>query len=101
MARILDNPNGNTDRAIVEYVPEELLPKVFGAERAIGDELKSTMTIASAIQAIAWKDLWANAPHIVKGKEFKYSNCTVIDGLYVVTFYTEMPEIKSPQPEAR
>jgi len=92
MARILDNPNGNTDRAIVEYAPEELLPKVFDAEKS---------TFGNAIQSIAWKDLWANAPHIVKGKEFKYSNCTVIDGLYIVTFYTELPEIKSPQPEAR
>lgn len=92
MAKILNNPSGNTDRVSIVYSPEEILPKVFDVE-------KGMLRITDAIKTIAWKDLWANAPQLLKDRELKYGNTTVLDGNYVVTFYEEMP-VGTPTPEA-
>jgi hypothetical protein len=103
MAKILNNPSGNQDRVIVQYSPEEILPKTFGVENSNQPDspVQSGFMISNAIQSIAWKDLWANAPHIVKGKKLKYGNVTVLEGNYVVTFYNELPVIEEPAPEAK
>ena len=89
MARILNNPDGNNDRVQVIYSPEELLPKSCGDGKLYRD----------VIQAMAWSDLHANAPQIIRGhKKLAYGNTTVLDGKYVVTFYEALPAV-TPAPE--
>lgn len=89
MAKIVNNPDGNTDRVQIVYSPEELLPKSCGEGKNYRD----------VIQAMAWADLHANAPHIISGhKKLSFGNTTVLDGSYVVTFYEALPKV-TPMPE--
>lgn len=96
MARILKNPDKLTDRVIIEYSPEEVLPKnVYllgenGKTRDMGEK------IGNVIQSVAWRDLCINAPQVVQGREFTHGNIQVINDLYVITFFDKLPAITEP-----
>lgn len=95
MAKIVNNPDGNSDRVQVIYSPEEVLPKNF---TPTGD--KKSFRFNDIIQHMAWADLNANAPHILQGhKKLQYGNTTFWHGNYVTTFYEALPAV-SEMPEA-
>ena len=95
MARILTSPEELKDRVIVEYSPEEILPKDLYIGGEGGSPHATGIKLGSAIQTTAWRDLCLNAPQVLKRK-FTHGNIQVIDGKFVVTFYEATPTITNP-----
>ena len=95
MARILTSPEELKDRVIVEYSPEEILPKELYIGDGGGKPRGMGMKIGNAIQTTAWRDLCLNAPQTLE-RTFTHGNIQVIDGKFVITFFEELPTITNP-----
>lgn len=97
MAKILKNPEKLKDRVIVEYSPEEILPKDLYVSLVDHEKPQSVgQKIGNAIQTAAWRDLCMHAPQVVDKGDLKYGNVQVIDGQFVVTFFREAPQTPAP-----
>lgn len=101
MARILKNPEKLTDRVIVEYSPEEILPKNVYLRGKENKTVSTGEVLGNAIQSVAWRDLCINAPQVVEKRDFSHGNIQVIDGLFVITFFDDPPMITEPPGEEK
>lgn len=88
MGKIINNPDKDRRRLVVQLHPSELLYKTFNVASA------GSVQILDAIKSIAWRELHLHgSPNLLRDK-FVFSSVEFSDGEYEISFYREVPEIR-------